>query len=598
MRFGSTRAAAIATIAASLSIATLAQQAPVPQQPPTLRSRVTIVPIDVRVIDGRGKPLTDLRQEEFTVFEDGVRQPIGVFSTQAYVADETAKVSELALRGRAEADAAPRNRRVFLFVLGRGRHQVASKYVDALMTFLDRQTLPQDQIALQAWNRATDFTTDHALLKRTVLRFRDRHAAIETELLEWFSGLRAIYGSKEIPPHIQKQIDAVFEEAASLRARPLAPAPVADKERIDREAREVTQNLQRNREIQDRLAAGMSTLPDMAAANAASLTDLEFDEYMAKMTETMQDVGSLYAGVGYLRVLEGEKHLVMLTANGFQLPSMDSEVSIARAASDARVALDVIQTGGMIGPPPPRFVAGRGIVMTAVPTTNQMFDQSFRMQTLRMLADFTGGQFHAYQTGETAFRSLAETTTFSYVIGYSPTNPALNGKYRKIEVKVSRPGAKVMYRQGYYATDRLVPLDRREFITELRVSAAAATDQLVDHIKLKLGRPLVSQTAAAQQVEVELHVDLARVKFAVEDDRRAASIDVAVYAGDVKGQPIGELRRRVDLRFPAEQFEQRIKTGLTINLIVPVKGDVRALKAIVYDFGADLVGSASARIDR
>ena len=56
--------------------------------------------------------------------------------------------------------------------------------------------------------------------------------------------------------------------------------------------------------------------------------------------------------------------------------------------------------------------------------------------------------------------------------------------------------------------------------------------------------------------------------------------------------------RRVDLRFPAEQFEQRIKTGLMINLIVPVKGDVRALKAIVYDFGADLVGSVSARIDR
>ena len=155
-----------------------------------------------------------------------------------------------------------------------------------------------------------------------------------------------------------------------------------------------------------------------------------------------------------------------------------------------------------------------------------------------------------------------------------------------------------MYRQGYYATDRLVPLDRREFITELRVSAAAATDQLVDHIKLKLGRPLVSRTAAAQQVEAELHVDLARVKFAVEDDRRAASIDVAVYAGDAKGQPVGELRRRVDLRFPAEQFEQRIKTGLTINLIVPVKGDVRALKAIVYDFGADLVGSASARVDQ
>ena len=258
------------------------------------------------------------------------------------------------------------------------------------------------------------------------------------------------------------------------RGRSLPRQSPISSELID-EARDVTDNLLRNRQIQDTLAAGMSTLPDLAAANAASLTDLEFDEYMAKMTETMQDVGSLYAGVGYLRVLEGEKHLVLLTANGFQLPSMDSEVNIARAASDARVALDVIQTGGMIGPPPPRFLPGGGIQMSVVPTTNQAFDQSFRMQTLRMLADFTGGQFHAYQSGDTAFRALAETTTFSYLIGYSPTNPALNGKYRKIAIQVARPGVKVMYRQGYYATERLVPLDRREFITELRVSAAASS---------------------------------------------------------------------------------------------------------------------------
>jgi hypothetical protein len=128
MRVGATNAVGIAMLATGLSVAALAQQAPPPpQKPPPLRSRVTVVPIDVRVVDSRGKPVTDLRREDFTVLEDGVRQPIGVFSTQAYVADETASISALPLRGHAEADTAPRNRRVFLFVLGRGRHQTASK---------------------------------------------------------------------------------------------------------------------------------------------------------------------------------------------------------------------------------------------------------------------------------------------------------------------------------------------------------------------------------------------------------------------------------------------------------------------------------------
>ena len=143
-----------------------------------------------------------------------------------------------------------------------------------------------------------------------------------------------------------------------------------------------------------------------------------------------------------------------------------------------------------------------------------------------------------------------------------------------------------------------MPLDRREFITELRVSAAAASGMLIDHLKLKLGRPVVSGVAGALQVNAELVVDLTRVKFAAEGDRQAGAIDVAIYAGDPKGQIVGELRRRVDLRFPAEQLAQRIKSGLTINLIVPVTGDVRTLKAIVYDYGADLVGSVSAKVDR
>ena len=40
-------------------------------------SAVTLVPIDVRVIENKtGKAVTDMRQEEFTLTEDGVRQEL------------------------------------------------------------------------------------------------------------------------------------------------------------------------------------------------------------------------------------------------------------------------------------------------------------------------------------------------------------------------------------------------------------------------------------------------------------------------------------------------------------------------------------------
>ena len=47
---------------------------------------------------------------------------------------------------------------------------------------------------------------------------------------------------------------------------------------------------------------------------------------------------------------------------------------------------------------------------------------------------------------------IARDTSTYYVLGYSPTNTNMNGKFRKIEVKTSIDGATVRARKGYMAT--------------------------------------------------------------------------------------------------------------------------------------------------
>ena len=147
----------------------LAQQPP--QTLPSVRVRIAMVPVDVRIVDRQGNPVTDLKQEDFTLLEDGVPQDIRHFSTQTLAADPAARDAGLALRRAPGADVAPANKRVFLVMLGRGRHQPVVGGVDALSAFVRERLLPQDRIALMAWNRATDFTTDHALIARTVARY-------------------------------------------------------------------------------------------------------------------------------------------------------------------------------------------------------------------------------------------------------------------------------------------------------------------------------------------------------------------------------------------------------------------------------------------
>jgi len=70
-------------VAVVFSGALLAQapQAPPPDQAaPTFQAQTLLVPVDVRVVDGNGKPVTDLTQADFTILEDGVPQDIRHFA--------------------------------------------------------------------------------------------------------------------------------------------------------------------------------------------------------------------------------------------------------------------------------------------------------------------------------------------------------------------------------------------------------------------------------------------------------------------------------------------------------------------------------------
>ena len=71
---------------------------------------------------------------------------------------------------------------------------------------------------------------------------------------------------------------------------------------------------------------------------------------------------------------------------------------------------------------------------------------------LNSLAVDTGGLalFNLNNIG-TALDEIAADTNTYYVIGYQPTNRHFNGDYRRIEVRVKRPGLTVRARKGYIA---------------------------------------------------------------------------------------------------------------------------------------------------
>src|SRR5262249_15436664 len=73
-------------------------------------------------------------------------------------------------------------------------------------------------------------------------------------------------------------------------------------------------------------------------------------------------------------------------------------------------------------------------------------------ETLVTLASDTGGKaFLDSNDFSGVYTKVIADTSAYYLLGYSSTNPARDGRFRRIKVKLNKPGLKVEHRNGYYA---------------------------------------------------------------------------------------------------------------------------------------------------
>jgi VWFA-related protein len=561
-------------VAAALMVASVEsfeQQAPPPAQqpPPVFRAATSLVPVDVRVTDRTGRPVTDLTQADFTVLENNVRQQIRHFSTLMLSPDLTVEPRPI-VRTAAGEPLGAQTARIFLIVLGRGRLQPPAKGVDGMIHFVRERLLPQDRVAVLAWNRATDFTTDHEAIALMLERFRRSHERIEADLAMAFSGLAAIYGSNEIPKHLQTSIDEIFGGADRAPLRTVTDAPIANSGRLADDQRRIIDKLQRDEIVKNALPG--TVLPEVETVEALG-RDISLDEMASINAQSMQDLGKIYTGIRYLRYLDGEKHLLFVSPSGIFLPRAEDDRSLAAIAADARVAIDIIHTGGSSG---------------------MAFD--WRGMTSRNVAEETGGEYSSLSYAKDFVDRLDKATRSAYVLGYYPANPALDGRYRHITVRVNRPGLVVSYRHGYFARTQLAPLDRQKIVSYSRVTAAASFSKEVRDIALTATAVNATADNKTREVQVEVKIAPDRLSFVDKGGRKAGAIEVAIFCADGQERLIGQSWNTAQLEMTPDAFARFQAQGLTYREKVSVRAQAKYVKVVVYDVGSDVVGTAIVKL--
>jgi len=189
----------------------------------------------------------------------------------------------------------------------------------------------------------------------------------------------------------------------------------------------------------------------------------------------------------------------------------------------------------------------RGVSAYSGQSTLNALNSNFTTQeTLVTLASDTGGRaFLDSNDFSKIFKGVQQDTSTYYLLGYHSTNPARDGRYRRIVVKAKIPGAKIDYRRGYYAPadfKHSTSDDKERQLEEELASELPATD-----LPLYLGVSYFRLENNKFFVPISLVVAGSQIPFVRSSDRDKATLDVIGMVLDSEHHPLNRVRDTVKL---------------------------------------------------
>lgn len=378
-------------------------------QQPTFRASVELVEVDAIVRDPDGNFVRGLSADDFEIYEDGQLQRVESFYLVGGPSSGGPPGARDALFGR-QAD------RVFVFLFDEGHlsNEGVQRLRRAIETFLTTGFGPGDVGGVfhdgrMANGRLTSVRAELLAALRMVRPASETRASRMAVFREF--------------PRINGEYEAARIEAGD--ARTLANA--------------AQQNCHEDPDL-CRQEGGLDLVENRLQQNARYY----INQARAATSRTLRNLAVVATG---LAGLPGRKTVVLLTDGFFVDESRTALQQIAGQAARNGVTIYAIDGRGSSvagGSELPDASAAGAPVSTAFDTSDggpQILAGSTGGFVVRGTDDFTR-----------ALGRIADDTSTYYVLGYAPPRRALDGKLRKIEVRLKDGGLSVRARRGYLAT--------------------------------------------------------------------------------------------------------------------------------------------------
>jgi hypothetical protein len=169
-----------------------------------------------------------------------------------------------------------------------------------------------------------------------------------------------------------------------------------------------------------------------------------------------------------------------------------------------------------------------------------------------------------------ALDRIADQAQDYYLVGFTPSDEAraARGKYRRVNVRVTRPGARVSARTGYALAPERTPADRKRALSTVLGAPFAQQGLRIDYTTYVLKAPEAGQHRVILSLNADLPVrsapgDIADVMFVARDVRdgrvvASGSDALPLPAEPKRNSPLGAAAWRVQFNVPAGDYIMRM----------------------------------------
>jgi len=179
-------------------------------------------------------------------------------------------------------------------------------------------------------------------------------------------------------------------------------------------------------------------------------------------------------------------------------------------------------------------------------TLNQYNSNFTTQETLTSLAADTGGRaFLDSNDFGKLFTQMQQDTQTYYVLGYHSTNPARDGRFRRITVRLNQPGLKLEYRKGYYAPADFKHSNQED--RERQLEEELASDLPDTDLPVYLAAGYFRLSTQSFYVPVSVVVPGSAIPFTLNGDKDKATLDIMGIVLDDQKRPLGHIRDTVKL---------------------------------------------------